>query len=152
MTRYRAAHHPSTSSTPALSARPAHDTSPADAAPAPPDPSRTPSVALSANLPRQHITSYPIAQGRYVNVVPTYSDFTQDRTHIASCGAGSKAANDEILPYFEGWEELATVLVENFKCIGKWPIMQLSPLPRYADGRIILLGNSVSNVFSLLTG
>ncbi|KAL1755786.1 hypothetical protein FB107DRAFT_290595 [Schizophyllum commune] len=90
----------------------------------------------------KHITSYPIAQGRYVNVVPTYSDFTQDRTHIASCGAGSKATNNEILPYFEGWEELATVLVENFKCIGKWPIMQLSPLPRYADGRIMLLGDS----------
>ncbi|KAL1745198.1 hypothetical protein HDZ31DRAFT_36992 [Schizophyllum fasciatum] len=90
----------------------------------------------------KHITSYPIAQGRYVNVVPTYSDFSQDRTHIASAGAGAQATNEEILPHFEGWEELATVLVENFKCIGKWPIMQLSPLPKYADGRIILLGDS----------
>ncbi|TRM70645.1 hypothetical protein BD626DRAFT_478126 [Schizophyllum amplum] len=89
----------------------------------------------------KHITSYPIAQGKYVNIVPNFSDYSKAGTHLDDATT-AKASTADILQMFEGWEDEVRVLIELMEPLGRWPIMTLAGLPTYTAGRVILLGDA----------
>lgn len=65
---------------------------------------------LSCLTTLQHIVTYPVSRGRFVNVVPFYTDYSQEDTPFMGSYIGS-ATNEELLQVYDGWEpEVMTLL------------------------------------------
>ncbi|KAL1664867.1 hypothetical protein GGF50DRAFT_53865 [Schizophyllum commune] len=91
----------------------------------------------------RHLTSYPIAQGKYINVVPNITNFARSGIRMSpEEAATAKATTEEVLKEFENWEDEVKVLIELMEVLGRWSIQTLDALPTYTAGKVILLGDA----------
>ncbi|KAL1741669.1 hypothetical protein HDZ31DRAFT_44940 [Schizophyllum fasciatum] len=90
----------------------------------------------------RHVTTYPIGQGRYVNVALHYSDYSQEGTRIDGNGASKEATVEDALEELHGWDEESLVVVRSMRGVARWPVMELFPLSTYADNGVILVGDA----------
>ncbi|KAI5826656.1 FAD/NAD(P)-binding domain-containing protein [Schizophyllum commune Tattone D] len=91
----------------------------------------------------RHLTSYPIAQGKYINVVPNITNFARSGIRMSpEEAATAKATTEEVLKEFEDWEDEVKVLIELMEVLGRWSIQMLDALPTYTAGKVILLGDA----------
>ncbi|KAL1731639.1 hypothetical protein EV714DRAFT_271440 [Schizophyllum commune] len=91
----------------------------------------------------RHLTSYPIAQGKYINVVPNITNFARSGIRMSpEEAATAKATTEEVLKEFEDWEDEVKVLIELMEVLGRWSIQTLDALPTYTAGKVILLGDA----------
>lgn len=108
----------------------------------------------------QHVVSYPISQGRQVNIVAFITVPGGEGKQLEG-PAMIDVAKQEVLDQYEGWEpevlnllsvcllwflNLAVVSDDSSQCIetpSRWAISHMRGLPTYVDGRVALLGDSV---------
>ncbi|KAL1725489.1 hypothetical protein EV714DRAFT_277451 [Schizophyllum commune] len=90
----------------------------------------------------RHLTTYPIGQGRYVNFALHVSDYSEEGTRIDGNGASTPATIDDVRAELRGWDKESMVLIDSLSGVTKWPVMELYPLPAYADERVILVGDA----------
>jgi salicylate hydroxylase len=87
---------------------------------------------------------YPVRAGKELNVVA-----------VAEGGASRQGWNIEaeaagLLPYFESWADPALALLrraESWRC---WSLYRLTPLRRFTQGRVALLGDAAHPVLPYL--
>ncbi|KAF9228173.1 FAD/NAD(P)-binding domain-containing protein [Gyrodon lividus] len=89
----------------------------------------------------KHIVTYPISQGRLLNVVI----FRQDYHAFGKSFEGHwvvDVSEKEILDTYEDWEPRARALVKCVERPSRWALHTLRPLPHYVHGRVALLGDA----------
>ncbi|CAL1707168.1 unnamed protein product [Somion occarium] len=89
----------------------------------------------------KHIVSYPISQGRIVNVVgfvfyPEAEGKAFNGPWVTECDGA------EIIKHFAGWEQEVQELLRHVDNATLWAIHHLRPLPMYTSGRVALLGDA----------
>ena len=60
---------------------------------------------------QQHLTTYPIGQGRYVNFALHVSDYSEEGTRIDGNGASTPATIDDVRAKLRGWDKESMVLI-----------------------------------------
>jgi salicylate hydroxylase len=90
-----------------------------------------------------HILTFPVKQGRLINVVAFLSDrsrpdpvWPQDAPWVRS------ASQREMLDAFAGWGDAARVLLECIPAPTHWALHDLAELPGYVHGRVALIGDA----------
>ena len=68
-------------------------------------------VASALTLALQYFVTYPIVNGRFINVVLFYTDMTDVDTTYTDPEIG-EAATDEIVKMYEGWEPQVQALLK----------------------------------------
>jgi salicylate hydroxylase len=90
-----------------------------------------------------HILTFPVKQGRIINVVAFVSDRSQpDPQWPEDAPWVREASQEEMLRAFTGWGDAARILLE---CIAKptyWALHDLAELPGYVHGRVALIGDA----------
>ncbi|MDH4873472.1 salicylate 1-monooxygenase [Pseudomonas sp. BN515] len=90
-----------------------------------------------------HILTFPVKQGRIINVVAFVSDRSQpDPQWPQDAPWVREASQEEMLRAFTGWGDAARILLE---CIPKptyWALHDLAELPGYVHGRVALIGDA----------
>ncbi|KAF8193699.1 FAD/NAD(P)-binding domain-containing protein [Pholiota molesta] len=91
----------------------------------------------------QHVVAYPILQGRVVNVAAYISDLSKEGTKYTG-PSFEDVTKEEVIPFFDVWEEEVQQLVHNTQKPSRWAIHAIRPLSSYvsASGRILLLGDA----------
>ncbi|KIP05116.1 hypothetical protein PHLGIDRAFT_108689 [Phlebiopsis gigantea 11061_1 CR5-6] len=89
----------------------------------------------------QHLTAYPIAQGKWVNfggfvTKPEACGTPWDKPWAAECDA------HELIEHFSGWEPEVAEILELVQKPLRWAIFQIRPLPLFAHGTVVLLGDA----------
>ncbi|KAF4588988.1 hypothetical protein EYR40_010544 [Pleurotus pulmonarius] len=85
----------------------------------------------------KHIVAYPIAQGRFINVVAYCSDQHTEGT-VYDRPWKVAVTKDELRHEYETWEhEVACIDAPT-----KWAIHSLRPLPTYVSSRVALIGDA----------
>ncbi|CAL1707173.1 unnamed protein product [Somion occarium] len=89
----------------------------------------------------KHIVSYPIFQGRIVNVVglvfyPEGEGKTFDGPWVTECDGA------EVIKHYVGWEQEVQDLLRHVDKAMLWAVHSLRPLPMYTSGRVALLGDA----------
>jgi salicylate hydroxylase len=95
--------------------------------------------------PGRHVAHYPIRDRTWVNAVAI--------TPVQEWNAETWAATGEVselVAEFEGWDSKLTDLLAASSAIGRWPLLEREPLPRWSAGRIALLGDSAHPMFPFL--
>lgn len=90
-----------------------------------------------------HILTFPIKQGRIINVVA----FVSDRSSNAPTWPKDKpwvsnATQAELLRDFEGWDKAVRVLLDCIPAPTYWALHDLAELPGYVHGRVALIGDA----------
>lgn len=90
-----------------------------------------------------HILTFPVKQGRIINVVAFVSDrskaepaWPQDAPWVR------EASQREMLDAFAGWGDAARVLLECIPAPTHWALHDLAELPGYVHGRVALIGDA----------
>ncbi|KAH8119851.1 hypothetical protein DFH11DRAFT_11993 [Phellopilus nigrolimitatus] len=91
----------------------------------------------------KHVVSYPISQGRLVNLVAFVTVPGGDGKDLDG-PAVVDVSKQEMLECYKGWEPEVQQLLDCVDNPSRWTISHIRDLPSYADGRVALLGNSVS--------
>lgn len=90
-----------------------------------------------------HILTFPVKQGRLINVVAFISDRSQAEPEWPAGQPWVRNASQaEMLQAFDGWGDAARVLLQ---CIGAptlWALHDLAELPGYVHGRVALVGDA----------
>ena len=68
-------------------------------------------VASALTLALQYVVTYPIVNGRFINVVLFYTDMTDVDTTYTDPEIGEASA-DEIVKMYEGWEPQVQALLK----------------------------------------
>ncbi|KAF8621275.1 hypothetical protein AX15_007931 [Amanita polypyramis BW_CC] len=89
----------------------------------------------------KHIVSYPLAEGRFINVVAFVHDENREGTQHEG-PIVTDVPRTEMLSIYNGWEPEVQALLECMPSVKKWAIHQLRPLKKYAKGRVLLLGDA----------
>ncbi|TFK35822.1 FAD/NAD(P)-binding domain-containing protein [Crucibulum laeve] len=95
----------------------------------------------SLSSPMIHIVTYPISQGRLVNVAAYYSEPQNEGTTLQGAVV-SDVSKEEMLSKFEGWEDEVISLLKLIEKPSRWAIQTIKPLDKYASGRVMLLGDA----------
>lgn len=87
--------------------------------------------------PQRHFVHYPISTGALVNVVAIMpaGDWQQESWTAPGAIADLRAE-------FAGWDARVLQLIDAATDTKRWALVDRSPLPRWADGRIALLGDA----------
>ncbi|WP_338923389.1 salicylate 1-monooxygenase [Pseudomonas silesiensis] len=90
-----------------------------------------------------HILTFPVKQGRLINVVA----FTSDRSRPAPAWPSDSpwvrnASQEEMLAAFTDWGDAARVLLECIPSPTLWALHELEELPGYVHGRVGLIGDA----------
>ncbi|KAF8693040.1 hypothetical protein AX14_002349 [Amanita brunnescens Koide BX004] len=89
----------------------------------------------------KNVVVYPISKGAFINVVGLVHDETREETRHE--GPWFKnVSKAEVLSVFQGFEREAQALFECIQNPSKWAIHHLIPLKKYAEGRVLLLGDA----------
>ncbi|KDR71739.1 hypothetical protein GALMADRAFT_253476 [Galerina marginata CBS 339.88] len=99
---------------------------------------KTPTIYCGKN---QHLVAYPILQGRIVNVAAYVSDMTKEGTPYEG-PPFQDVTKEEVMPFFEKWEEEVRLLVEHMERPSRWAIHAIQPLDSYSSDSVILLGDA----------
>lgn len=90
-----------------------------------------------------HILTFPVKQGRVINVVAFITDrscpdpvWPQDTPWVRN------ATQDEMLAGFIGWGDAARVLLECIPTPTCWALHDIDELPGYVHGRVALIGDA----------
>jgi salicylate hydroxylase len=90
-----------------------------------------------------HILTFPVKQGRVINVVAFVTDrsrpdpvWPQDKPWVRN------ATQDEMLAGFIGWGDAARVLLECIPAPTCWALHDIDELPGYVHGRVALIGDA----------
>ncbi|KAL1731679.1 hypothetical protein EV714DRAFT_208319 [Schizophyllum commune] len=90
----------------------------------------------------KYVVTYPIVNGRFINVVLFYTDMTDVDTTYTDPEIGEAAA-DEIVKMYEGWEPQVQALL---KCMPNpsrhWVLLTQKPLETWADEGVMLMGDA----------
>jgi salicylate hydroxylase len=90
-----------------------------------------------------HILTFPVKQGRLINVVAFVSDRSQANPAWPSDAPWVRQASQvEMLKAFEGWGDAARVLLACIATPSLWALHDLAELPGYAHGRVGLIGDA----------
>lgn len=90
-----------------------------------------------------HILTFPVKQGRLINVVAFISDRSQPNPVWPSDAPWVRNATQaEMLTAFEGWDDAAQVLLECIPTPSLWALHDLAELPGYVYGRVGLIGDA----------
>ncbi|KAH7881718.1 hypothetical protein F5I97DRAFT_2069891 [Phlebopus sp. FC_14] len=89
----------------------------------------------------KHIVSYPISQGRLLNVLVINQDYDSFGTPFEGRWVVDVPAK-EILDQYEDWEPRARALVKCFENPSRWALHTLRPLPFYTHDRVALIGDA----------
>ncbi|TBU27684.1 FAD/NAD(P)-binding domain-containing protein [Dichomitus squalens] len=89
----------------------------------------------------RHIVTYPVSQGRVLNVGAGVSYPEQEGT-IYEGSWTSAAGREEITKEFVGWEADVQELVQYVNGGLKWVINVVTKLPTYVHGRVALVGDA----------
>lgn len=90
-----------------------------------------------------HILTFPVKQGRIINVVAFVSDRSQPvRTWPESSPWVRQASQREMLDAFVGWGDAARILLECIPSPTYWALHDLAELPGYVHGRVALIGDA----------
>ncbi|MDD2133503.1 salicylate 1-monooxygenase [Pseudomonas kurunegalensis] len=91
----------------------------------------------------RHILTFPVKQGRLINVVAFVSDRSQPNPAWPSDAPWVRQATQaEMLKAFEGWGDAAQVLLESITTPSLWALHDLAELPGYSHGRVGLIGDA----------
>lgn len=113
---------------------------PRDQVPAPFD---APMVGLWLG-PRAHLVHYPVRGGKDLNIVAVVEGGS------AKQGWNLRAEPDVLLQAFHRWASPAKALLERVESWRCWSLFRLKPLPRWANGRMALLGDAAHPVLPYL--
>ncbi|OWJ93393.1 salicylate 1-monooxygenase [Pseudomonas sp. A46] len=90
-----------------------------------------------------HILTFPVKQGRIINVVAFISDRSRpDPQWPADAPWVREASQREMLDAFAGWGDAARVLLECIPAPTHWALHDLAELPGYVHGRVALIGDA----------
>ncbi|MEO1264101.1 MAG: FAD-dependent monooxygenase [Pseudomonadota bacterium] len=96
---------------------------------------------------RGHLVHYPVARGRQVNVVLVDRDPQSAGTSQASAELDA-AAISQVVDQLQRVAPALAGLRSTFEQAtwGRWPVIDAAPLPTFARGRIVLLGDAAHPV------
>jgi salicylate hydroxylase len=92
--------------------------------------------------PGHHLVHYPVSAGSLINLVafaPAAEDTPESWTATATVA--------EFVAEFEGWDPRLPSLIEAGGTPGRWALLDRSPLPRWSDGSVTLLGDAAHPMF-----
>ena len=95
--------------------------------------------------PGRHVAHYPIRDRTWVNAVAITP--AQGRSPESWVTAGEVC---DLVAEFDGWNSQLTELLAASASATRWPLLEREPLPRWAAGRIALLGDSAHPMFPFL--
>jgi salicylate hydroxylase len=90
-----------------------------------------------------HILTFPVKQGRLINVVAFTSNRTQPNPTWPKDEPWVRTANQaEMLQAFTGWGDAARILLECIATPSLWALHDLPELPSYTCGRVAVIGDA----------
>jgi salicylate hydroxylase len=95
--------------------------------------------------PGRHVAHYPIRDRSWVNAVAIAP--AQGWSPDSWVPAGEVS---DLVAEFAGWDSRLTDLLAASTAATRWPLLEREPLPRWAAGRIALLGDSAHPMFPFL--
>ncbi|KAF8979616.1 hypothetical protein BDQ17DRAFT_1367673 [Cyathus striatus] len=96
---------------------------------------------LSLHKPVLYCVTYPIMQGRYINMAALVTDYTKEGTRFEGPTV-QETTKEHILSIFDGWSAEHRELVKNIDSCSKWTVEYLNVLEKVAIGRVALLGDA----------
>lgn len=89
----------------------------------------------------KHIVTYPVSQGRLINIVPFVSELEKEGSALR--GPAIEEANlQDFVHLFAGWEDEVQCLIKNMNKVSRWAVQTVKPLDTHATERVILLGDA----------
>ncbi|KAL5492945.1 hypothetical protein ACEPAI_4393 [Sanghuangporus weigelae] len=98
----------------------------------------TPMIYIGKN---KHVVSYPISEGRVVNLVPFVTVPGADGEELDG-PAVVDVSKQEMLDQYKGWEPEVLNLLTCCEKVSRWAISQVRGLPTYVDGPVVILGDA----------
>ncbi|WP_089393355.1 salicylate 1-monooxygenase [Pseudomonas delhiensis] len=93
--------------------------------------------------PDAHILTFPVKQGRIVNVVAFVSDRSEPNPQWPQDAPWVREASQrEMLDVFAGWGDAARILLQCIPTPSHWALHDLAELPGYVHGRVALIGDA----------
>lgn len=90
-----------------------------------------------------HILTFPVKQGRIINVVAFVSDRSQPNPVWPQDASWVREASQrEMLDAFDGWGVAARILLACIPAPTHWALHDLAELPGYVHGRVALIGDA----------
>jgi salicylate hydroxylase len=90
-----------------------------------------------------HILTFPVKQGKLINVVAFVSDRTQPNPAWPADKPWVKPTTQgEMLEAFAGWGEAVQILLQCIPQPTLWALHELAELPGYVHGRVALIGDA----------
>ena len=90
-----------------------------------------------------HILTFPVKQGRLINVVAFISDRSQPDPQWPKDTPWVKATSQaQMLEAFSSWGDAVRVLLECIPAPTLWALHELDELPGYVHGRVALIGDA----------
>ncbi|KAJ3732450.1 hypothetical protein DFJ43DRAFT_1074042 [Lentinula guzmanii] len=89
----------------------------------------------------QYIVSFPISQGRTINVGACVTKLENEGKPLNGSGV-RRSTTQEVLDLFVGWEDQAVQLIENMENPVCYALQELHPLKTYISRRIALVGDA----------
>ncbi|EJC99781.1 FAD/NAD-binding domain-containing protein [Fomitiporia mediterranea MF3/22] len=89
----------------------------------------------------KHVVSYPISQGRLVNLVPFVTVPSGEGKQLDG-PAVVDVTKQEMLDQYKGWEPEVYSLLDSSEKVQRWAISHIRGLPTYVDGRVAILGDA----------
>ncbi|KAI0329969.1 FAD/NAD-P-binding domain-containing protein [Cubamyces sp. BRFM 1775] len=91
----------------------------------------------------KHAVTFPIAQGRFLNIAAVVTNPALSGT-VYEGPWTSRVTKEEMLEMYSGWEPSVVEMMKKVDERGwsKWAIHAVKQLPTYVDGRVALLGDA----------
>ncbi|KIJ64574.1 hypothetical protein HYDPIDRAFT_90107, partial [Hydnomerulius pinastri MD-312] len=102
----------------------------------------SPLTIVELSLCQQHVVTYPVSQGRFINVVihchaPNSYGAKFEGPWMTEVDA------QEVIERFQDWEPEIQTLVNALEKPSRWALHVIKPLPFCVSGRIAILGDAV---------
>ncbi|WP_181802841.1 FAD-dependent monooxygenase [Streptomyces shenzhenensis] len=88
--------------------------------------------------PGRHLVHYPVSAGRTVNVV-AFTPAAPGKTVESWTAAGKP---EDFRAEFAGWAPMVGELLNEVTQVGRWAVLDRSPVSQYVYGRVALLGDA----------
>lgn len=86
---------------------------------------------------RRHAVTYRLRRGSLANLVAVVETREQPQESWTATGAREQALKD-----FKGWSPVIREILKKAKVLNRWALYDRDPLPRWSDGRAVLLGDA----------